>query len=564
LVTVIWVVLRRLVVPAVTPGRKESGPVRLRKALTDLGAGFSKLGQVLALRFDLLPPEYCYELFNLLDAVPPFPYEQVEEVLGAELGAPPGRLFAEFERTPFASASIGQVHRAVLWSGEPVAVKVQRPGIRRVLQADITLMYVAASVIDRTRVLGGTRARDVVTEFARWTRQEIDYRIEAEHAQELALNAAGDELEINAHVYTELSAERVLTLEFMTGIPLIEIFRARQRGDDVHLARLRRQGIELERVASHLVWNVLNQIYLFGYFHADLHPANLFVMPGNAIGYVDFGIVGRLEAGLRSSLLLYARDLFRGDISGAIDELMKWIRVSDRTDVAAARSELLDIMEDYLRSLRDSEGGAAREGSSVFELDLLNVVRRNEMSLASGAVMYLKALITVDAVVFELDPDFDLEWHENHFFASYVANTVNEWRDPRRLASSAFDYGIRLNRVFDSLENFRRTGTDVSETITSVRRRMRILGSLCAVGAAVATYFAATALPSRSVAGVVPVEVLLGAVLVLAVLIVFSAGRLPDRRENGELVRGDTLRRRWNRTRLEPRADRMTRMRRQR
>jgi ubiquinone biosynthesis protein len=553
LLHVLWVVLRWFVVPQLLPrGRRRPGPERLRLALFDLGGGFNKLGQVLALRFDLLPPEYCYELFNLLDAVPPFPYRQVEEIVQQDFGAPPERLFREFEEEPFASASIGQVHRAVLPSGQKVAVKIQRPSIRRVLQSDVRLMYMGAAVIDRTRLLGGTRTREVVMEFARWTSRELDYRNEAKHAEQLALNAAGDDLEHNARVFPSFTSERVLTLEFMDGIPLIEIFRARQQGDTEYLERLRAGGVELDRVASHIVWNVLNQIYLFGYFHADLHPANLFVLPGNAIGYIDFGIVGRLASDLRQSLLMYARNLYRGDVDGAIDELMHWIKVSDRTDVDAARRELVEIMDDYLLSLRESEGGSARAGTSAFELDLLNVVRNNEMALESGAVMYLKALVTVDAVAFELHPDLDLEWHENHFFARLVATESRDWLDVRRVAGTTFDYGIRVNRVLDSLETLRRTGTDVGETVMQVRRRVRGLAVLCAAGAAAGLYFAVARLPARPVAGFLSVRLILAVVLVIAVGIILSAGRLPARREDGELVRGDTLRRRWQQTRLEP------------
>lgn len=557
LAQLLWVVSRRLVLPLLAPrSRRRPGPERLRLALSDLGGGFNKLGQVLALRFDLLPPAYCYELFDLLDAVPPVPYAEVERVVRKELGAQPDLLFRSFEREPFASASIGQVHRAVLPSGQEVAVKVQRPGIRRLLQADITLMLLAAAVIDMLRLLGGTRSRDVVTEFARWTNGELDYRVEAKHARQLALNAADDELEYNAEVFEAFSSERVLTLEFLDGVPLIDIFRARQRGDEEYLSELRQRGVDLERIASHIVWNVLNQVYLLGYFHADLHPANLFVMDDNRIGYIDFGIVGRLPTDLRRSLLLYARSLYAGNVDSAIDRLMQWITVSDRTDVSSARRELAEIMHDYLRSFRESQAGSARAGSSAFELDLLDVIRRHRMSLSSDAVMYLKALVTVDAVAFELDPDLDLERHENAFFSRYVSQESRRWLDPRYVREAAFDYGTRVDRVFDSLEAMRRTGSDVGETVMGVRRRVRTLGVLSVAGAGGGVWLAFTRLPVIPVAGFISVQFLLALLFALTVGIVLSSGRLPTRRESGELEGGETIRRRWRRTRLKPPPDR--------
>ncbi len=209
--------------------------MRARLALERLGGAWIKLGQMLAMRFDLLPPAYCDELFKLLNQVKPFPYDQVREIVREELGDDPEVIFRSFETQSFAAASIGQVHRAVLHTGEHVAVKVQRPGIRAILQADIQLMYAFSGVLNWTHLFGATKSREVIDEFARWTADELDYLVEARQAVLLYEHAQGDALERIARVYREYTTSRVLTAELIEGIPLIEIILARRERNTAYL-----------------------------------------------------------------------------------------------------------------------------------------------------------------------------------------------------------------------------------------------------------------------------------------------------------------------------------------
>ena len=207
---VIAVFLRDLVAPTLPFRRAHAapGPVRMRLALEELGGAWIKLGQMLAMRFDVLPAAYCDELFKLLNQVRPFPYAQVSQIIRQELGDLPEVVFASFETESFAAASIGQVHRAVLHSGEAVAVKIQRPRIRESLQADIDLMYALARVIDWTHLFGATRSRTVIDEFARWTADELDYLVEARQAVLLYEHARGEPFERIARVYRDYSTSR--------------------------------------------------------------------------------------------------------------------------------------------------------------------------------------------------------------------------------------------------------------------------------------------------------------------------------------------------------------------
>ncbi len=321
----------------------EPGAVRMRLAIEELGGAWVKLGQMLAMRFDLLPPAYCSELLKLLGQVRPFSYDDVRSIVTEELGAPPDEVFARFEERSFAAASIGQVHRAVLQTGERVAVKVQRPGIRADFRSDIGLMYAVSGIIDRSRLFGGTKSRQVIDEFARWTADELDYLVEARQAALLHEHAVGERLERIARMYRDYTTSRVLTSELIEGISLYEVMIASRNKDADYLASLRARGYDPDRIVRNLDWNMLNQVFVHGYFHADLHPANLFVLPGNAIGYVDYGIVGSLPDDTRDSLTHYSWLLFHGDVDAAVTELMRWLAPTTTTDPEAARTYLVSV-----------------------------------------------------------------------------------------------------------------------------------------------------------------------------------------------------------------------------
>jgi ubiquinone biosynthesis protein len=485
---IIVVLFRYFIVPFVTPRRQRafSGPIQVRLALEELGGAWIKLGQALALRFDLLPTAYCYELFKLLNQVKTFPYAQARDIVRQDLLANPEDVFKSFEQAPFGAASIGQVHRAVLKSGERVAVKVQRPDIRRVIRSDIALMYVLSKFVDVTRIFGATRTREIIDEFARWTEDELDFLIEARNAHQIRLNAFGNTFEKDAKVYWNYCSSRVLTMELIEGIPLIEIVYALQERDATYAMKLKAASHDLGRIARNIFWNSLNQIYQHGYFHADLHPANLFVLPGDAIAYVDFGITGKLNDGVRSSLVQYAWHLFQGDIERAASEFMRWIAPSSRTSLKSARQDITNLMEDYLFCLRHPVENLGKEGVAAFEMGIMQAIRRHEMVLSPEVVAYFKAVMTATTVIYELSPNFDMHRDENLFFARMIAQDACDWLDPRKLASVGFEYGFRVRRLFDAAEaaaeSVEEGGEAGSSLLTEVRERVQLFGWLAIAG----------------------------------------------------------------------------------
>jgi ubiquinone biosynthesis protein len=430
-------------------------------------------------------------------------------------------------------------------------VKVQRPNIKRILQNDIALMNFTARILDHTRIFGGTRSRDVVAEFSRWTEEETDYVVEARHATVLRENARGDKLQKDAGVFLNLTSSRVLTMELIKGIPLIDIFTARQQNNLGYLRSLEERGYDLQIIASHISWNALNQVYRQGYFHGDLHPANLFVLPDNVIAYVDYGIVGTLDAEVRESLVHYAWSLFQGDTARAVVEFMRWITPTDQTDVDAARDELVAVMNDFILTTRSKTNHSNKESYSVFEVKLMNTVRNNQMRLSHKLVSYFKAAVTLSAVVYQLAPDFDIAWHENLFFGRMAVQDIREWTNPHHFSRTVFDYAFRLRRMFVGMEGLGQVGQTVQTALLKIRRRMLSLGGLALV-VGIALYGSFTKPGNRFLRSIIGdraqylPEILLGVFVLLVIGMMHQGQRLF--RERKTIVNEDVAwQERWRR-----------------
>lgn len=517
------------VAPKLTRSRLR-GPVRLRMALERLGGAWVKLGQALALRFDLLPNDYCVELFKLLNKLAPFPYSDVEQIIVKELGAKPEEIFASFNPVPFAAASLGQVHRADLKDGTRVAVKVQRPHARANMFSDIRLMYWSSWIIDATRLLGRTRSRRLIEEFARWTNEELDYRVEARHGFYLGQNARDAEIEKDAKVFWRFTSEHVLTTEFLEGFVVADIIDALNNPNSEEKDRWKQNRIDPKRLAKHICWNFLNQVYLIGYFHADLHPANLLALPGNAIGYVDFGITGRLSPDVRESLAHYAWNLFDGKVDRSVTEFMRWVSATESTDLEAAKQDFSTIFDEYRIALDIPASRRQANEISQFEIRILETIRRHAMTIAPQLSMYFKAVVTVNAVVFGLDPEFDLATLEVTFFHKLIESTARSWLDPTHIAAAAFDASYSLQRWFGAIAPFEELGRDLTEVADSVRGRVQLLAIAAIIVTIIILVFALG--PWKflsSAAGVKIAYGVVGLLVVITLAIVYQSRRLPRR-----------------------------------
>ncbi len=414
----------------------------LREMLDELGPTFVKFGQLLSTRPDVVPPDIIAELRGLQDDVRPFPYEDVERTIEEELGQPIERLFLEFDPQPLAAASIGQVHRATLPNERRVVVKVQRPAAPRKIEADLALMYQAARLAkERIRALDFIDANEIVDEFARSIRQELDYRLEARNAAAFHKDFAGHPHVAVPRVYWTYTRSRVLTLEYLEGVQLADL-------------ELDAWSLEQRR---HLAYRItetwMTMIFRNGFFHGDPHPANILVLSPERIGLVDFGLTGKLTDDDMSKLTR----LFIDAASENIEMLPK--RLADLGVRYPKERE-----EEFVAALRDLY--YRYYGASLQEIDPIQVIREAfgliysmNLRLPTRFVMLDKAIATLGSVGIELYPDFNVF----EVAKPYARDLMLERFTPRRMAMRARREGWKLTQmavdlpyqIHDTLEQVR-------------------------------------------------------------------------------------------------------------
>ncbi|HWN43941.1 MAG TPA: AarF/UbiB family protein [Thermoanaerobaculia bacterium] len=401
-----WPWLARRLPPGVLPE-----PDRLRMIFEDLGGTFLKLGQMLALQPDILPFAYCNALFNLMDRVAPFPYESVERIVQEELGARPGELFDGFDRRPLATASIGQVHAATL-GGRALAVKVQRPSVEVEFHGDIRLMVMGIRLIRGLRIRKLEWLLEPMTEFISWTREELDYRYEARYMERLRANARRNDRERIPALLPERSGRRVLTVEFLAGTTVLDYLRALDVGDEVTLARVRATGFEPDAFARNIIDNFLGDAFQHGMFHADLHPANLMILPDNVVGYIDFGITAVLSTYSRRNLVALTFAYTRGDLDGMCEAFFKVSVLHAGSDPKAFRDGLSKLALGWYE--RDGDQVRLKKNFTLMMLDMLTLSRATGILPERDVVKYIRSAIAIDGLITRFAPEFDvglyLEW----------------------------------------------------------------------------------------------------------------------------------------------------------
>jgi ubiquinone biosynthesis protein len=388
--------------------------VRLRRALETLGPIFVKFGQVLSTRRDLLPADLADELAKLQDQVPPFPSEQAIAEIERSLGKPLGELFASFEREAVASASVAQVHLAVLRDGREAAVKVLRPGVEAEIAKDVLLLETAAALIERSSADGRRlKPREVVAEFAHHLEDEVDLLREAANASQLRRNFAAATLLVVPEVYWDWCAQRVMVMERMRGTPVSQVARLRELGVDI--PRLARAGVEI----------FFTQVFRDGFFHADMHPGNILVTNDGRYVALDFGIMGALtdtdkQYLARNFIAFFNRD-YRGVAQAHLDA--GWVPEGTRLDSfeAAIRAVCEPI---FARPLKEIYFGKLL-------LRLFQTSRRFNVEIQPQLVMLQKTLLNIEGLGRELDPELDL-WRTAKPFLERWMNEQIGWRGALR------------------------------------------------------------------------------------------------------------------------------------
>lgn len=409
-----------------SPQEPREAAAHLRLALEELGPTFVKLGQVLSTRPDLLPPVYVSELAKLQDSAPPVPAALIRDVIRRELGGTPEELFAAFDDEPLASASIGQAHAATLKDGTPVVVKVRRPGAVAQVQQDVEILQ---NLAERTaRVWDLAREYDAVglaDEFAATIRAELDYLQEGRNAERFAQDFAGASDVLIPRVFWEHTTSRVLTLERMYGMKVSDT-------EDLDAAGVDRQG--LARRGADIV---LKMVFEDRFFHADLHPGNLFVHDDGDIVLIDFGMVGVVEERMRGHLSDLFIALVRGEPEAMTSALIAVSGGGSAVDRDTLHADLRGFLSRYrLRSLRDAR-------FARMMADLFAILRANRLRLPNQMALLFKVLLQIEGLALRLDPDFRLA----EVLEPYVRTLARERTDIRVFLRRAVRASADINEL---------------------------------------------------------------------------------------------------------------------
>ncbi len=416
---------------------------RMRLALEELGPTFVKLGQILSTRPDVIPHAFVREFEKLQDDVPGFPFEEVLTQISAELGGPVERFFAEIDPVPLAAASIAQVHRARLRTGEEVVIKVRRPGIVEVVESDISALMALAGLAERH--VSGSELYDpvgIVREFARTIRREMDFTREGHTIEKFRDNFVRTPWMYFPRVYWEQSSRGVLTMEYVAGVKVSDREKLIAGGIDVKLVARRGADAFLEMVLNH------------GFFHGDLHPGNVLILPDNVICLLDYGIVGRLDEELKTFLTDILSAIVKRDMDEVVSLLLFSGDISDNLDIRALKRDLFNFIDGYYEiPLKEIEVGRML-------MEFIEIITLYNIRISSDLMLLVKSLVLIEGMGRVLDPAFDMVEH----LRPYILKAIRQKLSPLRVSRE-------INQILSSYLNLARNiPRDLKEIINRVNR----------------------------------------------------------------------------------------------
>ncbi len=464
-----WV-LRRFISPEIAA---LPFPAQLRRRLEILGPTYIKLGQVLSLRLDVLPEVVTAELRGLLSQLPPAPFEAIVEVVENDLGRPLDQIFAEINPEPLGSASIAQSHRARTFSGDRVILKVVKPGIRDLLYRDTDLLQMVGWVLQL--LVPRYQPRRMIEEFCDYTLREIDMTREAENAETFSANFADMEDIVFPAIYHEYSGSSVLCMEFLEGVePSSEVV----------------QGLSLEE-RRHLVdlgaTAIIRMLYEDGFFHADLHPGNLLILPGNRIGFIDLGMVGQLDPGLRHSMMNLFHSLVVENFDAAARYLCEMSQAEPDADVVGFRRAVKELCRRWRRDATFENFSLA-----LMILEATRLGARYNLYFPVEMVLMVKALVTYEGVGYLLDKDFNVAEVSQRQISRIYRQQFSPrqlLRDAQNLAPELLDALGRLPALVSETHRFleQRTRSRPESPLRGLRATL--FGGFCLVGGAILVAF---------------------------------------------------------------------------
>jgi ubiquinone biosynthesis protein len=396
---------------------------RIRLALQELGPTFIKMGQILSTRPDMVPPDIVKELEKLQAQVPPFPSKVAVEIVRSELNRPIEEVFSSFEEEPVAAASLAQVHRATLLDGQKVAVKIRRPGIVDIIEADIGIMRSLARImenrVEEARLLNPVA---LIDEIHKEIKRELNFKTEANNQARFERNFAGDPQLKVPHVYEELCTTKMLVIEFIEGINVTAIDRLASEGYDLKLIARRYANILFKSSMEH------------GFFHADPHPGNVFILPDNVICLLDFGLMGTLSSLERASVARMIYGLATRDEKTTARALLELVSPLETVNEEQFEKDL----SRYIQEFAYVPMGGLRLGDML--QNEVYMLRTYNLHFPTNLVWILKAIATVENITSRLDPQANMFEYIKPFAAGFLRRQFSPWKEARELGTAAIDF----------------------------------------------------------------------------------------------------------------------------
>ena len=410
---------------------------RFRLFFEQLGPTFIKIGQIASTRSDFIPADVIRELEKLQDDVPPFSYEEVQQVFTEELGKNINDVFSKFHEEPLAAASIGQVHYAILKTGEKVAVKIQRPNIRKKIETDLEILQEIAMLAERKFDWAAKyQLRDITYEFAKSLRAEVDYTIEGRNSEKIAKQFKNDPKIYIPKVYWPFTSKKILTMEYVDAIKLNEI------------EKIEKKGYNRNKIAEKVVNAIFQQILIDGFFHGDPHPGNVLVKEGEVIVLMDFGMVGRLTPQMRDHFASFVIAMMLQNTDGVIKAATKMGLVSDDANMELLRTDVEHLREKYY----DVPFSQLSLGEAVN--DLFSVASKHGIRIPTDLTLVGKALLTMEGMVEKLDPNLSIVKIAEPFGKQLLKERYHPKNVVTRIMKNATEYGEIVTDLPKSIKQF--------------------------------------------------------------------------------------------------------------
>lgn len=472
-------------------------PQRLKLFFEESGGAFVKLGQILALRRDFLPTEYTLELLKLLNNMPVVPFSKIHKIFIGDIGEPVEKFFTSFDIEPIGSASVAQVYKAVLKTGEEVAVKILRPGTEKIFEVDFLIISFFASVIDLLNLTSSLSIKEVAADFIRWTRRELDFRYESNNAVAFLKYSKGVQGTIIPRQYQEHTSSRVLIQELISGgVSVLNIISSEQSRE-----QLIDKKINPDYLALYLIKDAMRQYFIDGFFHADAHPANLAFLPGDEncpegkIAYFDFGIVGEAEKESRLTLLKFVHAISTKDIEAIAKYLLQYgrknfkkeilyyfkvepekkkiaddiIGIIEKDIISHFKTEVQEIMESWFVDEKDSHADLKKRSSALVFINLVRKAEKYGVHFPLDIILFFRGLVIIDMVALQISPQFDIIKAMESFFEN---NPIDEVERKVRDQTNWNEIDEKIISLNDDWESSRERLIMQKEKVAIMRERM--------------------------------------------------------------------------------------------